>query len=86
MANTRMRTGHWYKMKDRGQTFIGQYMGTECGFPCCVCEKGYKAKVFNIYYEAEEGAYQSWGFGAEHMPELLEDLGDGDQIIVDKNT
>ena len=83
MANTRMKAGHWYRMNDRGEKFIGQYVGTEQGFPCCVCDKGCRAKVFNVWYD-KEGGYESWGFGPNHMPELLEDLGDTEEIILNE--
>ena len=77
-----MVKGHWYKFKDRGDVHIGQYTGNEQGFECCVCCKGCKAHTFNIWYD-KNGGYETWGFGKEHMPTIVEDLGDVDDVILD---
>ena len=78
----RLKRNHWYRMNDRGQEFIGQYTGCDQAFGCCVCDKGHRAKTFNIWYCEED--YETWGFGPCHMPEILEDLGDPDNVIVNK--
>ena len=82
MASIRLKVGNWYKFNDRGREYIGAYTGTDNEFECCVCGKGHKAKCFNVYYDKQEDRYETWGYGASHMPEILEDLGDGDEIIV----
>lgn len=79
----KMKSGNWYKIKTEGETHIGQYIGTENGFECCVCGKGCKAKCFNIWYN-KEGGYETWGYGPNHMPEILEDLGNTEEVILDK--
>ena len=78
----KMREGHWYKFNDRGEVHVGYYVGNDCGFPCCVCDKGKKAHVFNIWHDLI--GYESWGYGREHMPEILEDLGEVPGVIIDK--
>lgn len=75
MAGIRLVGNHWYRFRDRdGGVYIGQYTGTDQGFECCVCGKGCKAHTFNIWYSATD--YETWGFGRNHLPEILEDLGD----------
>lgn len=76
--------GHWYRFNDRGEKAIGQYTGRQRGFECCVCDKGCNAHTFNIYHTANEGDYETWGYGPNHLPEILEDLGDGSDIVVDE--
>ena len=83
MANIRLVAGNWYKFRETdGAEHIGQYIGNQTGFECCVCGKGHKAKTFNIFYDAD-GGYETWGYGAEHMPEIIEDLGNQETVIVD---
>lgn len=72
--------GHTYKFNDRGEEHIGQYTGADNEFECCVCGKGHKAKCFNIWNS--ENDYETWGYGANHMPEIIEDL--GTEVILDK--
>ena len=74
--------GHWYKFNDRGDIHIGYYLGRQGGFECCVCGKGNKAYTFNIWYCNYD--YETWGFGKEHLPEIIEDLGEQAGIIIDK--
>lgn len=76
----KLQKGHFYKFNDRGEISIGEYMGTENDFECCVCGKGHKAHCFNIHYN--ENDYETWGYGREHLPELLEDL--GTELIINK--
>lgn len=76
-----MKQNHWYKFNDRGELHIGQYTGTEGGFECCVCGKGCKAHTFNVWYGDN---YETWGYGKEHLPEIVEDLGESDEVIIDK--
>ena len=56
-------------------------MGREDGFSCCVCEKGYNAHCFNIWYN-KDGGYETWGFGTDHLPELIEDYGKLDEPLI----
>jgi hypothetical protein len=81
----KMKVGNWYKFKEQGETktHIGQYVGKEDGFECCVCGKGCKARCFNVWYD-EEGGYETWGYGAEHMPDVLEEVGGMEDVILDK--
>ena len=77
MAGTKLIVNHFYRFNDRGEEHIGQYIGTDNhGWECCVCGKGCKAKIFNVWYASNGGAdYESWGYGPNHMPLILEDLG-----------
>lgn len=74
-----MKIGNWYRFKQDGREVIGQYIGRQNGFECCVCGKGCKAHEFNVFYD-EEG-YETWGFGQDHLPEV-EDLGTSDEVII----
>lgn len=76
----KMKTNHWYKFNQDGNEYIGQYTGTEQGFECCVCGKGCKAHTFNIWYCKDN--YETWGFGPNHMPKIIEDLGESSEIII----
>ena len=71
---------HWYRFNDRGNKVIGQYTGRDQGFECCVCDKGCKAHTFNIWYN--ENGYETWGFGTNHLPQILEDLGEQEEVII----
>lgn len=64
---------HWYKFNDRGDVYIGYYLGRQKGFECCVCNKGTNAYTFNIWNSSTD--YETWGYGKEHLPEIIEDLG-----------
>ena len=86
-----MKEGHWYRFEDRGEIHVGLYMGRQKGFECCVCSKGCNAHTFNIYHSDDEQDYETWGYGTQHMPTILEDLGEYDDpagiiplIIVDE--
>ena len=83
MGNIKLVTGHWYRFNDRGEIHIGQYVGIQRGFECIVCGAGWNAATFNIWYDAN-GDYETWGYGREHMPEILEEVGGADDIILDK--
>ena len=72
--------GHFYRFIDRGEEHVGQYIGREDGFECCVCGKGHRAYAFNIWYS--EDGYETWAYGKEHMPKILEDL--GNNLVLDK--
>ena len=76
--------GHFYKFKDQEGTHIGQYVGNEDGFECVVCGKGCKARCFNIWYD-KEGGYETCGFGPNHMPRIIEDLGEEEIILDNQN-
>ena len=89
-----MKIGHWYKFNDRGSEYIGQYTGTDQNFECCVCGKGHKAHTFNIWYSItdekvgdiakadKDHDYETWGFGNNHLPKIIEDLGEQENIII----
>lgn len=82
----KLRLEHFYKIKDSyGEVAIAKYMGRQEGFECCVCHKGNNAYTFNIYAYDDEtleqakeneknGNYETWGYGKEHMPEILEEF------------
>ena len=65
---------------------IGQYVGRQSGWECCVCGKGDNAYTFNVWYVNKSGDsdYETWGFGREHMPKIIEDLGESNSVIIDK--
>ena len=70
----------WYRFNDRGSIYTGQYTGTDQGFECCVCGKGCKAHTFNIWHSSTD--YETWGFGKNHLPVIIEDLGEQDDVII----
>lgn len=77
----KLEINHWYRfMKPDGNIYIGQYVGRQKGFECCVCGKGSNAYTFNIWNS--ETDYETWGYGKEHLPKILEDLGNYEGIIV----
>lgn len=80
ISNPSLKLGHWYKYNDRGEIYIGQYVGEDDNFPCCVCDKGCKAAVFNVFYD--DNGYMSFGYGPNHMPKILEDMGEQDNVII----
>lgn len=80
MAQIKLADNHWYRFNDRGNSYIGQYTGRDQGFECCVCGKGCKAHTFNIWYS--ETGYETWGFGNNHLPQIIEDLGEQEDIII----
>ena len=84
MKNTiRLTENHWYRFTEQnGVTHIGQYTGNDQGFECCVCGKGCKARTFNIWYNGTD--YETWGYGRDHLPEITEDLGESNEVIIDK--
>jgi hypothetical protein len=82
MAGTKLIINHYYKINDRGGIYKAQYIGSDNDFECCVCGKGHKARCFNIWYNHENGVedYETWGFGKEHMPEIIEEIDEADKI------
>lgn len=77
---------HWYKFDDRGEIHVGYYYGRQRGFECCVCGKGEYCHCFNIWYVSDGGKhvdYETWGYGASHLPKIIEDLGEHDGILKD---
>lgn len=72
---------HWYRFNDRGEIHTGYYVGRQRGFECCVCGKGSNAYTFNIWHSYTD--YETWGFGKEHLPNIIKDLGEHSGIIVD---
>ena len=84
MPNLKLIENHWYKfLTHDGCTHIGQYTGQDQGFECCVCRKGCKAHTFNIWYD-KDGGYETWGFGNKHLPKIIEDIGEQNEVIIDK--
>lgn len=73
---------HWHKFNDRGEVDIVYYVGRQRGFYCCVCGKGSNAYTLNIWNSSPD--YETWGYGQEHLPEIIEDLGIHEGIILDK--
>lgn len=73
---------HWYKFNDRGEVHIGYYVGRQRGFDCCGCGRGSNAYTLNIWNSSTD--YETWGYGQEHLPEIIEDLGIHEGIILDK--
>ena len=79
----RLKVGHWYKFNDRGEEHTGQYTGRDQGFECCVCDKGCRAYTFNLWHS--DADWETWGYGPNHLPTIIEDLGDlGNDVIVDE--
>ena len=75
MAGIRLVAGNWYRFREQdGAEHIGQYYGREAGFECCVCGKGHNAYAFNIWHHAD-GDYETWAYGKEHLPTILEKVG-----------
>lgn len=91
MAQIRLTAGNWYKIREAdGTERIGQYYGREEGFECVVCGKGHNAYAFNFWYEGkrqDDGTafqdYQTWAYGREHLPTILEKVGGIDDLILD---
>ncbi len=77
------KSGHWYKFNDRGETHIGQYMGRQREFECCVCGKGSNAFTFNLWHNKVQD-YETWGYGEKHLPEIIEDYGMSDEVMLDE--
>ena len=72
-----LRLYHFYKVKSQdGTVRVGQYMGRQKGFECCVCGLGCNAHTFNFYWDEGYEDYETLGFGNDHMPEIVEDLGE----------
>ena len=46
-------------------------MGREEGYSCMICGKGSNAYGFNVYNDT---GYETYFYGKEHMPEVLEEL------------
>lgn len=72
---------HWYKFNDQGEIHIGYFLGRQSGFECCVCGKGENAYTFNIWHSNID--YETWGYGKEHLPQIIEDLGEFNGIMID---
>ena len=84
MARIRLISGNWYRFREAdGSEHVGQYYGREYGFECCVCGKGHNAFAFNIWHD-KAGDYETWAFGKEHLPEILEKVGGMDDVIIDE--
>lgn len=84
MTKIRLTENHWYRFAEQdGSIHIGQYTGRDQGFECCVCGKGCKAYTFNIWH-SEDGDYETWGFGPSHLPKIISDLGNLDDVVIDE--
>lgn len=84
MKTTKLIPGHFYSFNDRGEVHIGQYIGRQRGFECCVCGKGANAYTFNLWNSERD--YETWGYGPAHMPCIWEDFGEpkDDGVIIDR--
>ena len=85
----KLTIGNWYAFNDRGEKHIGQYTGRNTGdpkfgFECIVCGRGCRAHQFNLYHTNNEGDYETFSYGNDHMPTIIEDLGNGFDIIIDE--
>ena len=74
------KINHWYKFNDRGEEYIGQYIGKQKGFECCVCGKRCNAYTFNIWHN--DTSYETWEYGKEHLPIIVTDFGLCKDILV----
>lgn len=71
----KLKTDYIYRVKLNGGEILKlQYVGRQRGFYCCVCEKGNNVHTFNSWYSID--GYETYGFGQEHMPEILEEIGE----------
>lgn len=70
----------WYEFIDDGKHYIGQYVGRQKGFECCICGKGCNAYTFNIWNS--ETDYETWGYGSEHLPIMVKDLGECEEVML----
>ena len=71
---------HWYKFNDRGESYVGHFTGRQRGFECMVCGKGCNAYTFNIWYNQRD--YETFSYGPNHIPEIIEDLGENNDLIL----
>ena len=72
---------YWYKFNDQDEIHMGYFLGRQSGFECCVCGKGGNAYTFNIWNSYVD--YETWGYGKEHLPQIIEDLGEFNGIMID---
>lgn len=75
----RLKVGQIYEITDHdGEIVIGEYMGRQKDWNCCVCDKGSNAMTFNIFQNRKntDDGYQTWGYGACHLPKIKEIKGD----------
>lgn len=72
--STKLVADKFYLIKDGNTTTKAKYIGRQKGFGCCVCGKGCYAHCFNIYYGDGEMDYETWGYGSEHLPEIIKEL------------
>lgn len=83
----KFKLGNCYRLRDaHGTEYTGVYMGRQEGWDCCICYRGNNAYTFNVYgykddsletvkYNMQEGIYETWGYGKEHLPEIIKDYG-----------
>jgi len=69
----KLEIGKRYKINDRGDVVIAEYVGREGGFECCVCGKGCKAHCFNVFH-GNDYEWETWGFGDNHMPQIIAEV------------
>ena len=70
-----MKKFAYYSFEYRGDIYKAQYMGREEHFECLVCGKGNNAYCFNVFdtmEKYEQGQYETFSFGKEHLPKLTE--------------
>lgn len=68
-----MKKGKYYVFEFRGHIYKAQYMGREKNYQCLVCGKGENAHCFNVFNTVEEynnGQYETFSFGTEHLPKV----------------
>lgn len=69
--------GNFYRFEDPNfGMVVGEYYGRQKGFECQICRFGHNAHCFNIYHtKGNWYEYETFSYGKEHLPEILEDLG-----------
>lgn len=71
----KLKTDYIYRIKlHDGEIVNAQYIGRQRGFECAVCRRGNNSYTFNVWYSID--GYETYGFGQEHMPEILEEIGE----------
>ena len=79
----KLKGNHYYRFIDHSDNdtteYIGKYVGRQPGFECMVCGKGHSAHCFNIYHSDDDMDYETWAYGTEHLPEIIEDITESDK-------
>ena len=76
--------GHFYKTRRPGCDIeVCEYIGRVEGYECQVCGGGHNAYCFNLYHRKSWGLdYETYCYGKEHLPEIIEDLGKPEKPIL----